>query len=288
MSVVDLAGSERQRNTLAAGDRKREAGNINSSIMYLGTCIEAIRRNQRRPPGTKPEKVHFNHSKLTELFQGHLRANGKAVMLVHANPWDTGYDENIHIMRKAAVASDIVRLPAAPPAPPAHLRPTTTSAFVQSALGSIVGSVRSRLGLTPSRTASSVSSMARGPSTSQLDVASHPVSVIEEEEVAESLATPPDQIAEASSKQNTEPEEDPESETPAQSEEVARPWVKASTLPIVESDNENQDSDSDDGGAAGLHGIIDELLQDLDDMKDRVSTGKLYALRVSTPSVGGS
>ena len=39
MNLVDLAGSERQKLTGAAGDRLKEAGNINRSLSQLGYVI---------------------------------------------------------------------------------------------------------------------------------------------------------------------------------------------------------------------------------------------------------
>lgn len=36
MNLVDLAGSERQKQTGAAGERLKEAGNINKSLSQLG------------------------------------------------------------------------------------------------------------------------------------------------------------------------------------------------------------------------------------------------------------
>lgn len=45
LSVVDLAGSERARNTQTHGDRLKEAGKINQSLMILGRCFEVIRAN---------------------------------------------------------------------------------------------------------------------------------------------------------------------------------------------------------------------------------------------------
>ena len=47
LSLVDLAGSERQDRTKAAGDRLKEAGQINNSLMSLRTCIETLRDNQQ-------------------------------------------------------------------------------------------------------------------------------------------------------------------------------------------------------------------------------------------------
>lgn len=46
LSIVDLAGSERYRNTLNSGQRLKEAGNINKSLMVLGQCMETLRLNQ--------------------------------------------------------------------------------------------------------------------------------------------------------------------------------------------------------------------------------------------------
>ncbi len=46
LSLVDLAGSERTGRTGNQGDRLKEAGNINQSLMALRACIEALRENQ--------------------------------------------------------------------------------------------------------------------------------------------------------------------------------------------------------------------------------------------------
>ena len=53
LSIVDLAGSERIRNAKTVGDRVKEAGNINKSLMVLGQCMEVLRRNQQRERGRK-------------------------------------------------------------------------------------------------------------------------------------------------------------------------------------------------------------------------------------------
>src|ERR1700721_3111649 len=47
-TLVDLAGSERTKHTHTTGDRLKEAGNINKSLMVLGQCMEVMRANQRR------------------------------------------------------------------------------------------------------------------------------------------------------------------------------------------------------------------------------------------------
>ena len=45
LSLVDLAGSERTKRTNNTGSRLREAGSINSSLMKLRNCMEALREN---------------------------------------------------------------------------------------------------------------------------------------------------------------------------------------------------------------------------------------------------
>ena len=79
LSLVDLAGSERSKNTGNTGERLREAGNINKSLMVLGQCMEILRSNQRKQDSKKPTPVPFRHSKLTEIFQSYFVGDGKAV-----------------------------------------------------------------------------------------------------------------------------------------------------------------------------------------------------------------
>lgn len=78
-SIVDLAGSERHANTQTTGDRLKEAGNINKSLMVLGQCMDMLRRNQAAGPNAKHAVVPFRHSKLTEIFQSFFVGDGQAV-----------------------------------------------------------------------------------------------------------------------------------------------------------------------------------------------------------------
>lgn len=132
LSIVDLAGSERTKNTQNTGERLKEAGSINKSLMVLGQCMEAMRTNQRRlaatlanpgrgimdpnnPRGLKLAIIPFRHSKLTEVFQDFFvgEQEGRAVMIVNVNPYDTGFDENSHVMRFAALAREVTTAPSA-------------------------------------------------------------------------------------------------------------------------------------------------------------------------------
>ena len=122
LTLVDLAGSERTKHTHTTGDRLREAGNINKSLMVLGQCMETMRANQRtiaRSLSSSADRVDtrdvkrglavvpFRHSKLTEILMDYFIGEGRVVMIVNVNPYDTGYDENSHVMRFAALAREV-------------------------------------------------------------------------------------------------------------------------------------------------------------------------------------
>lgn len=47
LCLCDLAGSERCAKTHNKGERLKEAGNINTSLLILGKCINALRHNQQ-------------------------------------------------------------------------------------------------------------------------------------------------------------------------------------------------------------------------------------------------
>ncbi|KAJ7456551.1 kinesin-like protein [Mycena latifolia] len=132
LTLVDLAGSERTKHTQTTGDRLKEAGNINKSLMVLGQCLEVMRSNQRKLAvslsqdgldgrmDTREVKrglavVPFRHSKLTEALMDYFVGDARAVMIVNVNPYDTGYDENSHVMKFAALAREVYVTPA--PAP---------------------------------------------------------------------------------------------------------------------------------------------------------------------------
>lgn len=120
---MDLAGSERVVNTQTTGERLKEAGNINKSLMVLGQCMEVLRKNQEREKGRKvrgiqsaepaepscdddstatepslctqrlqPAIVPFRHSKLTEMFQSFFVGDGKAVSRAAPKPCPSWVD----------------------------------------------------------------------------------------------------------------------------------------------------------------------------------------------------
>ncbi|XP_016431625.1 kinesin-like protein KIF20B [Sinocyclocheilus rhinocerous] len=108
LSLCDLAGSERCAKTQNQGDRLKEAGNINTSLLTLGKCINALRLNQTQP------KIHqhipFRESKLTHYLQGFFCGRGKVCMIININQCASVYDETLNVLKFSALAQKVVVL----------------------------------------------------------------------------------------------------------------------------------------------------------------------------------
>ncbi|KAG2155501.1 kinesin-domain-containing protein [Suillus clintonianus] len=138
LTLVDLAGSERTKHTQTTGDRLKEAGNINKSLMVLGQCMEVMRSNQKRlaqslaNPGrtdTRDVKralavVPFRHSKVTEVLMDYFVGDGRVVMIVNINPYDTGFEENSHVMKFSALAREVSTTVNNAPVPRVQINPS--------------------------------------------------------------------------------------------------------------------------------------------------------------------
>ncbi|XP_041476311.1 kinesin-like protein KIF20A isoform X9 [Lytechinus variegatus] len=106
LSFCDLAGSERYTRTQNTGERLKEAGNINTSLLTLGKCIHALRYNQNHPKA-HPKIIPFRESKLTRLFQSFFLGKGKASMVVNVNQCASGFDETMHVLKFSAIAKQV-------------------------------------------------------------------------------------------------------------------------------------------------------------------------------------
>ncbi|KAH9081853.1 kinesin-domain-containing protein [Lactarius deliciosus] len=114
LTLIDLAGSERSKNTQATGERLKEAGNINKSLMVLGQCIEkrvaqSLATSQSQRSDTRDVKkslavVPFRHSKLTEILMDYFTGEGRV---------------NSSVMKFAALAREVSIV-----APMKHAPPT--------------------------------------------------------------------------------------------------------------------------------------------------------------------
>ncbi|KAG9005404.1 hypothetical protein FRB94_010883 [Tulasnella sp. JGI-2019a] len=142
LSIVDLAGSERYKNTQNTGERLKEAGNINKSLMILGQCMEAMRTNQRKAQrkastdgnDRKKSAVPFYYSKVTELFQDFFEGDGRVAMIVNVNPYDTGFEENSHVMKFSALAREVTT----------NIAPANAKQNVVGTLAEITGTPKKR------------------------------------------------------------------------------------------------------------------------------------------------
>lgn len=106
ISFCDLAGSERSTKTQSEGDRLKEAGNINTSLLTLGKCIHALRYNQNHS-NTHPKVIPFRESKLTRLFQSFFLGKGLASMVVNVNQCASMFDETMHVLKFSAIAKQV-------------------------------------------------------------------------------------------------------------------------------------------------------------------------------------
>ncbi|GAB6031542.1 Kinesin-like protein kif20a [Chamberlinius hualienensis] len=104
LSFCDLAGAERCSKTQNVGERLREAGIINTSLMVLGRCINNLRHNQI---SNQEIVVPFRDSKLTKIFKNYLIGHGKASMLINISPCMNMIDETLHVLKFSAKAKEL-------------------------------------------------------------------------------------------------------------------------------------------------------------------------------------
>ena len=106
LSIVDLAGSERtnRTKTQAGDERRKEASNINQSLVVLGRCLEALRSNNKNK---KQQLVPYRDSTLTRLFKDSLSGWGRTVMIVNVSQVHADYDETVLALKYASIAKEV-------------------------------------------------------------------------------------------------------------------------------------------------------------------------------------
>lgn len=95
--IIDLAGSERQKSTDAAGDRLKEAGNINKSLSVLGNVINSLVEASQG----KSRHIHYRDSKLTFLLKDSLGGNSKTVLIANVSPSSSCVGETLSTLNFA-------------------------------------------------------------------------------------------------------------------------------------------------------------------------------------------
>ncbi|KAJ1920478.1 hypothetical protein H4219_001315 [Mycoemilia scoparia] len=103
ISLVDLAGSESARLSGATGQRLKEGGSINKSLVTLGKVISALSVQTNTK---KKAFVPYRDSALTWLLKDSLGGNSRTAMIATISP--TEYDESLSTLRYAERAKNIV------------------------------------------------------------------------------------------------------------------------------------------------------------------------------------
>ncbi|KAB1271143.1 Kinesin-like protein KIF20B [Camelus dromedarius] len=104
LSLCDLAGSERSMKTQNEGERLRETGNINTSLLTLGKCINVLKNSEK---SKFQQHVPFRESKLTHYFQSFFNGKGKICMIVNISQCFFAYDETLNVLKFSAIAQKV-------------------------------------------------------------------------------------------------------------------------------------------------------------------------------------
>ncbi|NWZ65278.1 KI20B protein, partial [Acrocephalus arundinaceus] len=105
LSFCDLAGSERYTKTRNEGDRLKESGNINTSLLTLGKCINALKNSQQ---SKLQQHIPFRESKLTHFLQGFFSGKGKVYMIVNISKCASVYEETLNVLKFSAIAQKVL------------------------------------------------------------------------------------------------------------------------------------------------------------------------------------
>jgi kinesin family protein 11 len=103
LNLVDLAGSECVGRSGASGDRKREAGNINQSLLTLGRVISALVEKRGHIP--------YRDSKLTRILKESLGGSAKTTIIATITPSQSGFEETCSTLKYANTAKSIENKP---------------------------------------------------------------------------------------------------------------------------------------------------------------------------------
>ncbi|KAF9091838.1 hypothetical protein BGX23_004828 [Mortierella sp. AD031] len=109
LSFVDLAGPEHIRNANNTSQGLGDGGNVDTSLMVLGHCLEVLRFNQTVKSEISLE-VPFRRSKLTQLFEGALEpdsADSHVCLIINVNPFQSAFDDMTQSLQFSSVATEI-------------------------------------------------------------------------------------------------------------------------------------------------------------------------------------
>ncbi|GMH68023.1 hypothetical protein TL16_g04829, partial [Triparma laevis f. inornata] len=101
LNLVDLAGSESVRHTGAEGQRQKEGGKINQSLLTLSMVIQSLGQ-----AASSNQHVHIKYrdSKLTRILQPSLSGNARMAVICCATPSELYLEETRSTLQFAARA----------------------------------------------------------------------------------------------------------------------------------------------------------------------------------------
>ncbi|XP_004756296.1 kinesin-like protein KIF14 [Mustela putorius furo] len=106
INLIDLAGSERCSTAQTSGDRLKEGGSINKSLLVLGKVISALSEQANR----KRVFIPYRESVLTWLLKESLGGNSKTAMIATVSPAANNIEETLSTLRYASQARMIVNI----------------------------------------------------------------------------------------------------------------------------------------------------------------------------------
>ncbi|GAB1302353.1 Kinesin-like protein KIF20B [Apodemus speciosus] len=95
---------KRSVKTQNEGERLREAGNINTSLLTLGKCINVLKNSEK---SKFQQHVPFRESKLTHYFQSFFTGKGKVCMIINISQCCSAYDETLNVLKFSTIAQKV-------------------------------------------------------------------------------------------------------------------------------------------------------------------------------------
>ncbi|KAL4466810.1 hypothetical protein ABPG74_010407 [Tetrahymena malaccensis] len=93
--ILDLAGAERAKKTNNTGSKMTESCHINKTLLCLGNCIRSLRNGDENMP--------YRESKLTRILNEYFVDQNNVLMVVHIHPGISYTEENINVLKYAAI-----------------------------------------------------------------------------------------------------------------------------------------------------------------------------------------
>ncbi|CAI2310103.1 unnamed protein product [Caenorhabditis sp. 36 PRJEB53466] len=103
LNLVDLAGSENIGRSGAQGNRAKEAGSINQSLLTLGRVIRSLT--------TSAQHIPYRESKLTRLLQDSLGGSTITSLIATMSPSSSNFEEGQSTLEYAMRAANIKNKP---------------------------------------------------------------------------------------------------------------------------------------------------------------------------------